>query len=242
MFSARCESRRPRATSKPQSACAAIAQVCRYAFATARAESDPTYALRGTVASPKVTHRAALTEWSSFGRLLNAIWTYEGQPETARAAAWSEFDISRPMWIIPAERAKMRREHRKPLPRLAVNLLQQLESITGGRDLAFESSLSPKKPPSENTFNQALRRMGFSASEATAHGFRASATSLLNECGLWTADAIEAELGHATGSTVRRAYHRAVYWEERIKMAEWWSGEISQRVPHTTRVESAPRP
>lgn len=146
------------------------------------------------------------------------------------------------MWIIPAERAKMRREHRKPLPRLAVNLLQQLESITGGRDLAFESSLSPKKPPSENTFNQALRRMGFSASEATAHGFRASATSLLNECGLWTADAIEAELGHATGSTVRRAYHRAVYWEERIKMAEWWSGEISQRVPHTTRVESAPRP
>jgi integrase len=74
--------------------------------------------------------------------------------------------------------------------------------------------------------NLALRRMEFSQDEATSHGFRASASSLLNESGLWSPDAIEAELGHATGNAVRRAYHRAVYWDERVKMASWWANEV----------------
>lgn len=79
---------------------------------------------------------------------------------------------------------------------------------------------------SENTLNDALRRMGFAASEMTAHGFRATASTLLNESGLWDADAIEAELGHADRDEVRRAYHRATYWDERIRMAEWWADQV----------------
>jgi integrase len=74
--------------------------------------------------------------------------------------------------------------------------------------------------------NQALRRMSFSAEEMTSHGFRASASSLINESGLWDQDAIEAELAHADQNQVRRIYHRALYWEQRVKMADWWAAEV----------------
>lgn len=221
---------------------AAIGQVYRYAIATNRAVNDPTYALRGAIASPRVTHRAAMTDWAAFTRLLQAVWAYQGQPETVialklmailyprpgelRAADWTEFDISRRIWVIPAERTKMRREHRKPLPQAAIDLLTELAQFTGGRQHAFASASSPNRKMSENTLNSALRRMGFSADQATSHGFRASASSLLNESGMWVPDAIEAELGHATGSAVRRAYHRASYWEERGRMADWWAEKV----------------
>jgi integrase len=79
---------------------------------------------------------------------------------------------------------------------------------------------------SENTLNGALRRMGFGKDEATSHGFRASASSLLNESGEFSADAIEAELAHVGSDEVRRAYHRALYWDERVQMAQWWADKI----------------
>ncbi len=119
---------------------AAIGQVFRYAISTARADSDPTYGLRGAIASPRVTHRAALTDGEGFARLIRAVWSYGGQPETQialklmallyprpgelRCATWSEFDLARGIWTVPAERTKMRREHRKPLPGEAVELLR----------------------------------------------------------------------------------------------------------------------
>ena len=122
----------------------------------------------------------------------------------------------------------MRREHKKPLSALAVEVLRDLQRHTGNRRLVFPSTQYAERPLSENTMNAALRRMGFSNTEATSHGFRASASSLLNEAGLWNADAIEVELGHADADDVRRAYHRALYWEERVKMAEWWASQIKQ--------------
>lgn len=88
------------------------------------------------------------------------------------------------------------------------------------------SYTNPTKPISENTLNQAIRRMGYTKAEATAHGFRASASSLLNESGLFSPDAIEAELAHLGQNQVRRAYHRSVHWDERLKMSEWWSAFI----------------
>ena len=222
---------------------AVIGQVFRYAIATARADNDPTFGLRGAIATPKPLHRAAFTDWSGLERLIKAIWTYEGQattrialclmallyprPGELRQAEWKEFDLDEAVWIVPAARTKMRREHRKPLSPLAVECLRELQRHTGNRRLAFPSMQSPEKPLSENTLNQALRRMGFGKDEATSHGFRATASTLLNECGKWSADAIEAELGHVSGDEVRRAYHRALYWEERSRMANWWSNEIS---------------
>ena len=221
-----------------------IGEVFRYAIATTRAETDPTLALRGALTSPKVTHRAALTTAKEFGGLLRAIWAYDGMPETRialqvmaliyprpgelRQAEWSEFDLDKAVWTIPAIRMKMRREHKKPLSPLAVDLLRELHKLTGDGRYAFPSVRSRQRVMSENTLNASLRRMGFTADEASAHGFRASASSLLNESGKWSPDAIEAELAHMEADEVRKAYHRAVYWQERVKMAAWWQDEIER--------------
>ena len=221
---------------------AVIGQVFRYAISKAATTTDPTYGLKGALVSPSVTHRAALTHWGAFEALLRAIWQYEGTFETQtalklmallyprpgelRQAEWAEFDLDAGIWTIPESRTKMRRVHRKPLPALVIDLLRDLKRRTGNRRLAFPSTQYAERAMSENTLNAALRRLGFSQSEMTSHGFRASASSFLNESGLWNADAIEAELGHAGTDEVRRAYHRALYWEERQKMAAWWAEKI----------------
>lgn len=219
-----------------------IGQVFRYAIATARAANDPTSGLKGALIAPVVTHRAALTEAKAFGGLLRAIWSYEGQPETKaalqlmaylyprpgelRLSDWQEFDLDGAEWIIPKARTKMRREHRKPLPRQAVEILRDLRRINSADRLVFPSIKSRAHSISENTLNGALRRLGFTADEMTSHGFRATASTLLNESGKWPADAIEAELGHVGADEVRRAYHRATYWETRIEMAAFWADYI----------------
>jgi integrase len=121
---------------------------------------------------------------------------------------------------------KMRREHKKPLPKLAIEILSDLKRATGQSEFAFLSNWSTGKPISENTLNGALRRLGFTKEQATSHGFRSSASSLLNESRLWSPDAIEAELAHVGADQVRRAYNRTLYWDERVRMADWWAGEI----------------
>lgn len=223
---------------------AVIGQVFGYAIATSKVSNDPTFGLKGALIAPKVTHRAAPTTWTAFAGLLRAMWGYDGSPETRaalklmallyprpgelRQAEWSEFDLDDGVWTIPAARAKMRREHRKPLPPVAIDVLRDLRNHTGNRRLAFPSLHAAERPISENTLNAALRRLGYSGDEATAHGFRATASTLLNESGRWSPDAIEAELGHVGADEVRRAYHRAVYWDERIKMADWWARSLEQ--------------
>ncbi|WP_377291522.1 tyrosine-type recombinase/integrase [Rhizobium sp. SG2393] len=219
----------------------AIGQVFRYAIATARTENDPTFGLKGALTAPTVAHRAAVTDKRAFGGLLRAIWAYEGMPETRmalqlmallyprpgelRQAQWSEIDFGKSIWTLPAVRMKMRREHRKPLSKQALSILEDLRALTGHGKFLFPAVTSPMRTMSENTMNSALRRMGFSQQEATSHGFRASASSLLNESGKWSPDAIEAELAHVGADEVRKAYHRALYWDERVKMAEWWADE-----------------
>lgn len=125
--------------------------------------------------------------------------------------------MQRAVWTIPATRMTMRREHRKPLPALAIEILADRQKTTGRSDFAFLSNWSTGKPISENTLNGALRRLGFTKDRATSHGFRSSASSLLNESGLWSPDAIEAELAHVGADQVRRAYNRTLYWEERAR-------------------------
>lgn len=221
---------------------ATIGQVFRYAIATARADNDPTFGLRGALTTPQVVHRAAITDWQRLGGLVRCIWEYEGSYETRsalklmtllyprpgelRQAEWDEFDFAKGVWTVPARRTKMRREHRKPLPESALEILKDLHKLTGAGNFAFPSVSSPRRPISENTLNAALRRMGFTKKEMTSHGFRATASTLLNESGKWNPDAIEAELGHVGADEVRRAYHRAAYWEERCVMAEWWAMEL----------------
>lgn len=223
----------------------AIGQVFRYAIATGRAGSDPTTALRGALTTPTVTPRAAIVDRKEFGGLLKAIWSYDGQPETRaalqllallyprpgelRLARWQAFDLDEGFWIIPAEIAKTRKDHKKPLPPQAVAILRELHDLTGDGELLLPSIRSRKRPISDMTTNAALRRLGYAQDVASSHGFRSTASTLLNESGRWSADAIERELGHVEANEIRRAYHRADHWQERVKMAAWW-GDYCERL------------
>ena len=216
-----------------------IGEVFRYAISTARAANDPSVALRGALTSPKVTHRAAITNAKALGGLLRAIDGFEGQggtkaclqlmallfprPGELRLAQWAEFDLEAGVWTIPANRTKMRREHRVPLPRQALSILNGLKPLTGHAALVFPGQRTVTRPISENTMNAALRRMGFAQSEMSPHGFRAAASTLLNESGKFSADAIERALAHQDADAIRRAYARGEHWAERLEMAQWWA-------------------
>lgn len=113
-----------------------------------------------------------------------------------------------------------------PLPKQALELIEQLRNLTGSGVLLFPSLRSWQRPMSENTLNAALRRMGYSGEEMTAHGFRASFSTLANESGLWNPDAIERALAHVEKNEVRRAYARGEHWDERIRLADWWAGYL----------------
>lgn len=219
-----------------------VGSVFRYAIATARAENDPTSALKGAIIAPKVTHRAAITDAIAFGGLLRAIEAFDGQPATKaalrllplvftrpselRLAQWSEFDLDKAIWIIPAKRTKMRREHQVPLARQALAILKDLHAITGQGALVFPGIRTAQRPISENTLNAAMRRMGYDKEEVTAHGFRATASTLLNESGKFSPDSIERALAHQDPDAVRRAYARGAFWQERVTMAQWWADHL----------------
>ena len=223
---------------------ATIGEVFRFAVATGRAKSDPSGALKGALTTPTVNHRAAIIEPKAFGGLLRALAGYDGAPETRaalellaltfvrpgelRAAEWAEFDLDAGVWAIPAEKMKMKRPHRVPLAPRAVAILRELQAITGGGKFLFPSIRSSARCMSENTINAALRRLGFAQDEMTGHGFRSAASSMLNESGQWNADAIERQLAHVDNDSVRRAYARADFWDERVRMMAWWAGRCEE--------------
>jgi integrase len=222
---------------------ATIGAVCRYAIATARAEADPTSALRDALTVPVVVPRAAITNAVKFGALLRAVDGFDGQPTTRaalqlmalqfprpgelRAAEWQEFDLDGSMWTIPANRMKMRLAYRTFLSRQTVAILKSLHELTGDQALVFPG-LVAGKPISENTLNGALRRLGYGPEQMTAHGFRASASTLLNESGRWSVDDIERQVAHRDRNAVRRTYARGEYWDERIKMLSWWADYLDR--------------
>lgn len=218
--------------------------VFRYAVATARLRSDPTRDLRGALTAPTVTHYGAITDAKGVSELLRAIDGYEGQgltklalqfaphvfvrPGELRHAEWEEFDLDAGVWNIPAGKMKMGKAHHVPLSKQALAILKQLHAVTGPTGYTFPSIRSRTRPMSENTLNAALRRLGYTSEEMTAHGFRAMASTLLNESGKWNPDAIERALAHGDKDKVRAAYHRGAHWEERVKMAHWWSDYLDQ--------------
>lgn len=121
---------------------------------------------------------------------------------------------------------KQRHPHRVPLSHQALAILREARQISGGGRYIFPKLGSALKPMCENALNGALRRMGYGRADMTAHGFRSTASSLLNESGRWSADAIERSLSHADGNHVRAAYHRGAHWSERVEMAQWWSDKL----------------
>jgi integrase len=216
-----------------------IARVFRFAIATGRATNDPTIALQGALRAPVVKHRSAIVEPKAVGALLKAIDGYQGHPATRyalriaphvfvrpgelRTAEWKEFDIENAVWKIPAEKAKMRRDHHVPLAKQVIDLLNELKGHTGKGRFLFPALGNAAKPMSDIALNDALRRLGYDSATMTAHGFRSTASTLLNESGKWSVDAIERQLAHAEKSAVRSAYDRGARWEERVAMMTWWS-------------------
>lgn len=217
-------------------------RVMRYAVATTRARANPAADLRGALVAPQVKHHAAIIEPIALGGLLRSIEGFQGQPATVlalrlaphvfvrpgelRHAEWSEFDLDEAIWKIPATKMKMAREHVMPLSRQSVAILNEARRLTGNGRYVFPSIRTSRRPMSENTLNAALRRMGFGQDEMTAHGFRSTASTLLNESGKWSPDAIERALAHKDSDQVRAAYHRGTHWAERVAMAAWWSGYL----------------
>lgn len=122
----------------------------------------------------------------------------------------------------------MRRPHIVSLSKQSLEILDAAKALSSGQRYVFSSLYPGNRPMSENTINAALRRMGYSGKEMTAHGFRALASTLLNESGKWSADAIERALAHDTSSTVRGNYHRGEHWDERVRMSQWWSDYLDE--------------
>ena len=219
-------------------------RVLRFAVATTRARRNIAADLQGALMSPKVKHHAAIINPKGVGALLRAIDGFDGHPTTRwalqlaphvfvrpgelRQAEWSEIDLDAAIWRIPGSRMKMNREHVVPLSTQAVAILRSAGELTGDGRFVFPSVRTPLRPMSENTLNAALRRMGYTTDEMTSHGFRSTASTLLNESGKWSVDAIERALAHGDADSVRAAYHRGAHWDERVKMAQWWSDHLDR--------------
>jgi integrase len=144
-----------------------------------------------------------------------------------RFADWKEFDInsSEPLWVIPADRMKMGKIHHVPLSRQAVNILNEMQQYSGKEGFVFPQYYNSKKAMSENTLLYFSNRLGY-AGRNTIHGFRSTASTVLNESRKWHPDVIELQLAHHESNKVRKAYNRAEHLDERRKMMEWWSNYI----------------
>lgn len=213
--------------------------VFRYAIQTGRATYNPAADMNGVLKTRKVEHRAAISQ-GELPDFLKQLDSYSGDRTTKlvlklivltfvrtgelRGARWGECDVDQGEWRIPAERMKMRSPHIVPLSSQALAVLEELRPLTGYFDLLFPSQRNQRKPISENTLLYALYRLGYHK-RATAHGFRALASTILNETG-FRPDVIERQLAHVERNKVRAAYHRSEYLDERRKMMDWWGGYV----------------
>lgn len=219
-------------------------QVFRYAVATGRGERDVCVDLRGALITPKVKHLAAITEPEEVGVLMRAIDGFDGyrvtqvalklaphlfvRPGELRHAEWAEFDFNEAVWAIPPEKMKMRRAHYVPLSRQALAIIAEIRPVTCRHRYVFPCQGKRDRPMCENTLNLALQRIGFPGTRMTAHGFRAMASTLLNESGKWNPDAIERQLAHVDANAIRRVYARGEYWNERVAMMQAWSDQLDR--------------
>jgi integrase len=213
-------------------------RVFRFGVATGRADRDPTRDLLGALAPVTHRHFASISEPVAVGELLRSIQSYRGafvtrcalrlapllfvRPGELRQAEWCEFDFAKSQWRIPAHRMKMRAKHIVPLARQALVILEELKAVTGRFPFAFPSVRSRFRPMSANTLTAAIRRMGYTGDDMTAHGFRSMASTQLNEQG-WNSDAIERQLAHGERNAVRAAYNYAQHLAERSTMMQAWA-------------------
>ncbi|MDD2321229.1 MAG: integrase arm-type DNA-binding domain-containing protein [Geobacteraceae bacterium] len=213
--------------------------IFRYAVATGRTDRDPVADLKGALPPVKNGHHAAPTDPKAVAPLLRAIDEFQGsfvvkcalqlapilfvRPGELRAAEWTEINLDSAEWNIPAEKMKMKVAHLVPLSHQAVEILKELQPLTGHSRYVFPSHRSPLRCMSENAVNAGLRRMGFEKTEITGHGFRAMARTILDEVLQVRPDFIEHQLAHAVKDPNGRAYNRTAHLIERKKMMQLWA-------------------
>ena len=223
-----------------------VSRIMKFAVREGLVERDPTYELQGpdTFKSKPTKHHAAITDPKAFGGLLRAIAGYEGhfviktalqlsplvfvRPGELRAMEWIEVDLENAIWSIPGHRMKMSSDHIVPLSTQTVALLQELHLVTGDRQLAFPSLKGEGRPLSENTINAALTAMGYDGTRHRAHGFRASARTMLDEQLGYPAHLIEHQLAHAVQDANGRAYNRTSHLKERREMMQSWADYLDK--------------
>lgn len=201
-------------------------RIARYAVATERAERDISETLKDEMVAVPVNHFAAITDPKRVGELLRAIDGYHGE---LRGAEWVEFHVAgkEPEWRIPAQRMKMAREHIVPLATQAAKLIKELRSLTGDGRYLFPSLRTASRPISDGALNAALRRMGYGKTEMTGHGFRTTASTLLNERG-FNPEVIELQLSHIDQNEIRDAYNRSKKMPERRPMMQAWADFLDE--------------
>jgi len=233
----------------PHSLLEACSQVFRYGVSTGRCERNPAADLRGALKPVLTRHVSAIVEPDKVGDLMRAIDGYHGQlvtrtalwlsamlfqrPGNIRQMEWGELDLDRGMWTIPSEKMKRTkreklngRPHLVPLAPQAVAGLKDLHPLTGRGRYVFPALVSSKRPMSENTLNTALRAMGYSKDQMTAHGFRHMASTLLHESRKWRSEVIERQMAHADRNSIRAVYNAAEYLPERVEMMQWWADRL----------------
>ncbi len=219
-------------------------QVFRYAIATGRADRNPAADLRGALPPPQGSHFAAITDPKEIGALLRAIDDYEGfysvryalklaplvfvRPGELRLAEWTEIDLDKAEWNLPAARMKLKEPHLVPLSLQAVEILRELHALTGERQYLFPGGRTHLRPMSNNALLAALRRMGYTKEEMTPHGFRAMARTVLDEVLGCRPDIIEHQLAHAVKDPLGRAYNRTKHLPERRKMMQEWADYLDK--------------
>jgi len=213
-------------------------RIFRYGIATGKVKYDPTIGLHDALIPLNVKHRATITEPKAVGALLRAMHAYEGtfvvqcamqitpyvfvRPGELRHAEWSEIDLEKAEWRIPAEKMKMRVMHIVPLSAQVIAILKELYALTGNGKYVFPSIRNAAGTMSENTINASLRRIGYDKSKICAHGFRAMASTMLHEQG-WPSDVIERQLSHKEGNAIKEAYNHARHLPERVKLMQHWA-------------------
>lgn len=210
--------------------------------------ANPAASLEGLLMPRRVRHFARLTDPRDVGALMRAINAYSrpkvrnallfsaytfARPGEVCRAEWKEFALDGLMWRLPAAKMKMRKPHLVPLSSQVVSLLCKQKALlaeyyTSLPEFVFPSERGAGRPMSADTVRCALRSMGYEQEEMTAHGFRSMASTILNESGLWGADAIERQLAHSPLDRIRETYNYAQWMPERTKMMQWYADELDR--------------
>ncbi len=218
-----------------------ISQVMRFAVAESLVTSDPTRDLRNALTAVQSRSMTAITEVSVVGQLMRDIEDYKGsamvraalkfsaytfgRPGEVRHAEWSEIDFEKKLWRIPAAKMKRKREHLVPLSGQLLDVLVEIQVLTGNGQWVFPGARHRSRPMSENTVLSALRKLGYSKEQMTAHGFRGMASTLLHEAGC-PHELIEIQLSHAHQNSVAASYNHAQHLSDRRVLIQYWSDTL----------------